>query len=215
MNNLPSQWRAIFLLIGSLMGWAALIFQLYLSITNRTTSFPEALIRYFTYFTILTNILVALSFTMQWLKPKTRWGRFFSLPQTSTVITVYIIVVGVTYNLLLRSVWDPHGLQKVVDELLHTVIPFFSVLFWILYVSRSPLRWTDVLPWSIYPLAYFAVILMRGALSGFYPYYFIDVNQLGYKSAILNSIILFVAFMVLSLILVGITRMRGSRPGRK
>jgi len=198
-------------MIGTLMGWTALILQLYLSITNRTTTLPEALARYFTYFTILTNILVALSFSIQWLRSGTRWGHFFSLPQTTTAIAVYILVVGATYNLLLRSVWDPQGLQKVVDELLHTVIPLLSVIFWLLFISRSALQWMDVLPWSVYPLVYFAVVLSRGAVSGFYPYYFIDVNQLGYQGAILNSIVMFGAFMILSLIMVGITKMRGSR----
>lgn len=208
MNTTSSQTKTIFLSLGALMGWIALILQLYLSITNRITSLPESLIRYFTYFTILTNMLVAFSFTMQWLAPHSKGGRFFSLPQTSTAITVYIIVVGVTYNLLLRSVWDPQGLQKIVDELLHTVIPLFATLYWILFVSRSALQWKNVLPWAIYPLAYFIVILIRGAFSGYYPYPFIDVNKLGYNGAIFNSVYLFTAFMILSLIMVGITKMR-------
>ncbi|MEO6167977.1 MAG: Pr6Pr family membrane protein, partial [Chitinophagales bacterium] len=87
--------RRVLLMFGAMMGWVALILQLYLSIVNRTTSLPESLIRYFTYFTILTNILVALSFTIQWLAPDSRSGRFFSLPQTATAVTVYIVVVGV------------------------------------------------------------------------------------------------------------------------
>jgi len=85
-------------------------------------------------FTIDTNILVALSYTFIALGSNSRWGKFFTKATTITAITVYIIIVGVTYNIILRSTWNPQGLQKLVDELLHSVIPVLYVLFWVFFV---------------------------------------------------------------------------------
>ena len=52
-----------FVVVGALMGWFAVGLQFYLVIVNRVESLPETMIRFFSYFTILTNILVALYFT--------------------------------------------------------------------------------------------------------------------------------------------------------
>lgn len=45
------------------LGWFALLLQLYLIILHRVSSLPETIVRFFSFFTIQTNILVALCFT--------------------------------------------------------------------------------------------------------------------------------------------------------
>jgi hypothetical protein len=114
------------------------------------------------------------------IKKKSRWGGFFSKPTVITAITLYITVVGATYNLILRSLWKPEGLQQIVDELLHVVVPLLFIFYWLFFAPKMSLRWKDVLPWLLYPLIYVILILFRGGLSGYYPYPFIDVNLLGY-----------------------------------
>jgi hypothetical protein len=37
-----------------------------------------------------------------------------------------------------------------------------------------------------YPAAYLVYVLMRGEVSGVYPYFFIDVRNLGYDGVLLN-----------------------------
>ena len=78
-----------------------------------------ATVNFFSYFTILTNSLIALCLSFILLKPSSSAGRFFSNPATLAAITLYIFIVGLTYNMLLRSTWAPTGLQKWVDEALH------------------------------------------------------------------------------------------------
>ena len=108
--------------IGSVAAWLALGLQFYLMLSNRTESIMETIIRFFSFFTILTNILVACCFTLLAIGKK---QSFLTKPSSLSAVTVYILVVGIVYNLLLRSTWNPQGLQKVVDELLHSVIPFY------------------------------------------------------------------------------------------
>ncbi|HUZ57775.1 MAG TPA: Pr6Pr family membrane protein [Hanamia sp.] len=187
-----------------IFGWFALIAQFYLIILNRVASVAETIIRYFSFFTILTNLLVALCFTFLLSKSKWKLGIFFSKPTTQTAVTVYILIVGIVYNLILRFLWQPKGLQLIVDELLHTVIPVLCVFFWWRNVNPKILNWKDAFPWLIYPLVYIFLILILGAISGFYPYPFIDVNTIGYARVLINSGILAICFLGVSFLFIAI-----------
>ena len=98
--------------------WFAVISQFYLMMENRVTDVPETTIRYFSFFTILTNFMTALYFTFRyWQSNKRHW---IYNPGNLTAIMVYILIVGLVYQFILRPIWDPTGLQKFVDELLHS-----------------------------------------------------------------------------------------------
>ena len=196
----------LFLAIGTLISFFAVIFQLYLIIVNRKASVIETIIRYFSFFTILTNILVAVFFLFLWLMPKSRLGIFFSKPKTITAITVYIFVVGLIYNVILRFLWAPTGLQLVVNELLHTIIPLYFIVFWIVFVPKNQLQWNDFWPWLLYPLVYLIYTLWHGTLANFYPYPFIDANALGYPKVLVNSVVLSFVFLFISIAFIGIAK---------
>jgi hypothetical protein len=196
----------VYLLVLAIVGWVALIGQFYLILNNRQTSVLETITRYFTFFTILTNILIAVGSTLILLTPTSRWGAFFSKATTLTAIAVNITIVGATYNIILRFLWNPQGMQRVVDELLHLVIPLAFVLFWLIFVPKGQVKWNDIPLWAVYPLAYLAVILIRGALSRYYPYPFLDVTQLGYPRVLLNCTGIAVAFIIVTILFVRIDR---------
>jgi hypothetical protein len=178
-----------------------LLLQFYLQIANRTTSIAEAIIRYFSYFTILTNMLVAISFTSL-LLPNSRWHSFFLRNTVLTAVTLYILIVGLVYNLVLRSQWNPQGLQLVADNGLHTITPLLTLCYWFAYVSAKNIKWHQTAPWLIYPFAYLIYALIRGSFSHFYPYFFINVDNLGYSKALLNAVFVTAAFLVVALLLV-------------
>lgn len=198
--------KRIYASIGATLGWTALILQLYLSLANRTVSVPESILRYFSYFTILTNLLAAVSFSAVCLRSSGKL--FFARPLTLSAVTVYILIVGIVYNVILRSLWDPRGLQLFVDEFLHTVQPLLFLLFWLLFVPKKELQWRHAFNWLLYPVAYIIYLVIMGAITGFYPYPFADVNKLGYMTAMLNGVLIIAAFLVLSLLLIGAARIR-------
>ncbi len=177
----------MFAAIAAVIGWIALILQLYLIIVNRTASIPETLLRYFGFFTILTNILVAVSLTMVYLKGISENGHFLTRPKTLTATAVYITIVGLIYNLILRFQWAPQGLAKLVDELLHSVIPVLFIFFWLKFVPKQSIQWKNILHWLIYPLVYLGYTLLRGSFAAWYPYPFINVTDLGYEKVVINS----------------------------
>jgi hypothetical protein len=148
--------------------------------------------------------LVALCATVLIIRPAGRWGNFCAKPSTLTALTVYISIVGVTYNTILRFLWQPEGLQWITDELLHLIIPLLVLLLWCLYVVKSQLEYRQAFTWLIYPFLYIIYTAIRGAITDYYPYPFTDVTVLGYVRVILNSVGLFVAFLGLSLFLIAI-----------
>ena len=198
MNGTKKPLIRFILTIGSVTGWFAVIMQLYLIIINRVTSIPETIIRYFSFYTILTNILVAICLTISLLKPASNLGKLLLRSTIITAIAVYITVVGLVYNLILRSLWQPQGMQWLVDELLHSFIPVLFIVYWFLFKPTTRLTWNNAFPWLLYPVVYLIYVLLRGALSGFYPYPFVNANTLGYPEVALNCFFLFLVFLALS-----------------
>ena len=163
------------------------------------------IVTYFSFFTILTNLFAATALAFS-LWPKSRWGRFFSRPMVTSGLAAYMAMVGIGYSLLLRHAWDPEGLQKIADLLLHDAAPAMFVGCWLIAFRKARLPWTSLFSWLVYPLAYLCFALSRGALTRRYPYPFIDAGKLGYASALAHAAALFAAFLVLGVLVIVIGR---------
>jgi len=172
-------------------------------------STPEVMLRYLSYFTIQANILAALVLTAFAIKAgREEW---LVHPFVRSAVAVYIATVGLVYTTLLKDLWTPQGGQFLADLLLHYVMPVGYLLFWLFLVRKAGLRWYDPLLWLIYPLFYLAFVVIRGKMSGFYPYPFIDVGALGYSRAILNAGGIMLGFVGLGTVAVVIGRISASR----
>lgn len=192
----------ISLAIIAILGWFAVIAQFCINITSGAASYPVLTFRFFDYFTVTTNITVAATCTVVLLKPDSRYGKFLSKQQTLAAVTVYILVVGLIYNLILRLLWKPEGLQLIVDELLHSVIPVLFLLYWLVYVPKDQLKWKDAWPWLLYPLIYTIYVFIFGAVTGFYPYPFIDLDRLGMAKTLINVAGVAMLFLAFSYLLI-------------
>lgn len=192
-----------------LLAWFALVLQLILMINtaavNHLTKI-EATWRFFGYFTILTNVLVALNLSSIIISPSSGIANFFSKPSTAAATATYICIVGLIYNILLRPLWNPEGWQKIADELLHVLVPLLYILYWYFFASKKNLKWKNILQWLIYPLIYFCYALTRGAFEGFYPYPFINVKELGYGKTFLNAGAMMIVFIIIGGIFIAIGR---------
>lgn len=206
MNNKSDKVKLTLTAIISVLGWFAVFLQLYLIIENRVVSVPETIIRFFSFFTILTNILVAVCFSVLWIKPKNKLELFFLSSKTLTAITLYILIVGIVYNLILRFLWSPTGLQKIDDEILHLIIPILVLIYWAKGVQKKNIEYKNILPWLIYPFLYLVYTIISGHFFNFYPYPFIDVMQLGYTKVFTNSFFMVVAFLIVGVLLIWISK---------
>lgn len=196
---LQAKLEKAFATVGAIAAIATVCFQLYLFINDSTKGIGVVLIRFFSYFTILSNIAVsicffAIAFTKQ------NQLQFWKLNTTKTAILVYILVVGIVYNAVLRSLWVPTGAQKLVDEMLHVLIPLLFLLYWWLFTKKTAFHRSHVTKSLLFPLIYLVWVLIYGAFSNWYPYPFVDAFNHGYPKAAISSVVLLGVFGLLSLL---------------
>lgn len=196
--------------MAAVAGFAALVLQYILAVRSGIAASPwAATVNFFSYFTVQTNVLVALALGLPAWASQSRAGRFFVRPGVRAAIAVYIAIVGTVYHLVLRSLWAPEGAQWLADMALHYVMPGLFLLDWLLFVPKGGLRIGQALRWLAFPLVFLCWTLVHGAASGFYPYPFVDVAELGIGQVLANGAALLVVFAVSGAICVFADRMIG------
>ena len=210
----PCAMRRRFVVVAAMLGWAGLSIQMYLIFYSRWTlgaSLIGGLVSFFSYFTVLSNTLVATVLTCELTYRESAARRWFLQPWVSSGVAVSITVVGLAYSVLLRHLWHPEGWQWLADELMHDVMPLLFLGYWWFCVPKGLVRWGHIALWVIYPLVYFAYSLLRGHVLAVYPYPFIDVEKLGYPQVFINAGGLLAGFVLIALLLIGWDRWLGRR----
>ena len=203
--------RRRFVAVAAVLGWAGLSIQLYLILYSRFTleaSLMGGLVSFFSYFTVLSNTLVAAVLTCELTSRESATRRWFLQPWVSSGVMVSIVVVGVAYSLLLRHLWHPEGWQFLADELMHDVMPLLYLAYWWFCVPKGTLRLRHIGLWVIYPIIYFVYVLFRGHALAVYPYPFINVDTLGYPQVLINASGVLAGFVASALIVLWLDRRR-------
>ena len=182
-----------FAILAAATVWFAVLTQLVLMIQHRQVGVGETLARFFTFFTILTNTLVGLYWTVRASGKAT----FLTRPGARTALTAFILVVGIVYQVVLRWLWEPAGLQWMVDELLHTVIPAGMLIYFLRHPEPAYRHLPVLAAWLLYPFAYLLLVIGHGAATGFYPYPFVNVTELGYPAVLRNAVLIAAFSLVL------------------
>ncbi|HZP67970.1 MAG TPA: Pr6Pr family membrane protein [Rudaea sp.] len=191
------------------VAWFAVILQLVLSVEQAVAAGQGAahgIWMYFAFFTIVTNLAVALTLALPLLAAGAVAGRFFAHPHVVTCMTASIAVVSIVYNVLLRDLWHPHGWQLLADVLMHDAVPPLFTVYWWLAVPGGSLAWRALATMCIYPIVYFFYALARGAATHFYPYPFLDVAHLGYWRVLGNGIGMLAGYVALAALLIALKR---------
>jgi len=191
------------------IGTIALILQFNVAVdywTTRGLSLSAAIGQHFSYYTIITNTFACICFAGVFARKKSRVRKFLLSKSFLSTITVNLLFVAIAYNVLLRHLWNPEGVEFYVNEILHSVMPVIFIFFYYLFVPPDKLKWHCIFSWLIIPLNYIVIIMMRGELTGFYPYPFLEPARLGYVCVFTNIVLLFTGYMGLSLVFISIDR---------
>jgi hypothetical protein len=210
MKDAPMQ---VFRVLTAVVAWLTLVLQYWSLMAAASGGGPydpdpiARTINFFSFFSIISTILVGMAMTLPALAPNGAWGRFWACTSVRAGIAVYIVIVGTVYVLVLRRTWQPQGLQIYTDAALHYVVPVLYVCDWLVFVPKGALQPKDAFTWLQFPSGYAIWTLAHGALTGFYPYPFVNVTSLGYAATLLNIAGFVVAFLTLGLVVVGIDRL--------
>ncbi len=198
----------------ALTAWCGVLLQLWLSIrlaqANGKTAL-DGLVVYLGYFTVLTNLFVALVSTAPFTRRGGPLQRALARPSVAGCATTAILLVGIAYHFLLRHIWAPQGLQWLADVLLHYAVPALALLHWLLQRGSARLPAWAPLAWCVWPAAYLVYALGRGALLASYPYPFIDVPVIGIAQTLRNALGLLLGYLALGYLVWAVAR-RGAAP---
>ncbi|NIJ08854.1 hypothetical protein FHS31_002478 [Sphingomonas vulcanisoli] len=189
------KWRAWAAAIAT-AGWSGLILQVTLS-SLRLHSFEQALWWLSIFFTILSNLTVAIVFTLIALG-STRLRH----PLVMAGLAMTMALVGAVFELMLRRIIHPTGWRLVTNALLHDAVPLLTIGAWLMLAEKGRLRRRD--PWliAIFPIVYLGYALIRGATGGFYPYPFIDPGRIGWAGVTAYVLAISAAFLIFGHLLV-------------
>lgn len=191
----------------ALAAWMGLLAQ-FLATLGLKGNLPETLWVLLRYFTVITNLILAVVFT-----GVAAGRRGFSEPTLLGGATLAILLVGVVYGLLLRDLVELSGGAKLADLLLHHLTPILAPLFWLAYAPKGNLQLRDPLVWVLFPLIYFIYALVRGLSGDLYAYPFMDAGHIGWLRTILNGLIMAAGFITVGYVAVWLDARLARRAG--
>lgn len=186
---------------------ARLIFGL-LTLAALATSFIDSVIRtgnsatnFFSYFTILTNLFVAIVLLVSAANLIRHREPTEADDITRGSATVSIAIVGLVFGLLLSHL--DSGMIPWTNFVLHSFMPIVMVLDWLIQPPKATLVPRHIWFWVIYPIAYLIYSLLRGDFTNWYPYWFIDPNKAphGWVGVAVHSAAITIGFLAVSFLL--------------
>lgn len=170
----------------ALLGFSSIVTEM--AVTMERGTFKAE--NFFSYFTIETNILVVIMLLMSAVAIAA--GKNSKLDLFRSATTVYILVVGIGFSALLSGLegvkltavpWD--------NVVLHYIIPVAVFADFMTDRPRRKLPFKRALLWLLFPIVYATYALVRGGLTGWYPYPFLNPDVSGAGSVVATIVGLF------------------------
>ena len=149
------------------------------------TTAPARVFNVFCFFTIQSNLIVGVTCLLLAIDPRRTSTTFDTF---RLIGVVAIVITGIVYHAALRGLFDLDSWALVGDVVAHTVVPILAVVTWLAYGPRG--RTSRRIMWLslLFPLAWFVFTLIRGPITDFYPYPFVDVARHGYAKVFMNAV---------------------------
>ena len=194
---------------------AALVIQLWLILTGgpdpntgeavASVGIGTRMIQTLSYFTIQSNILVLIAAATLVVHPA-RDGRIWRILRLDALLG--ITITGLVFDLVLIRYVHPSGWQLAATIGFHYIAPWATLLGWLIFGPRPRIDRRTIAWAFLWPMLWIAYTFIRGALVGWYPYPFLDVDEIGYWASIRNTALVLVVAVVLVAIFSGVDRFR-------
>lgn len=188
------------------IAWSALLLQ-YALLMEVTYDGPvSATLRFFSFFTVLSNLLVALTASVALAASRRPAASVLASARVRGAAALCIGITCAIYHFVLAATWSPQGWQIVANLELHYVVPLLYLAWWVGCAGHGGLAWGDALRWLLLPLVFLVWVLLRGSRLHEYPYPFLDVDALGMNTVLRNALAIGVLFLFGGLALVACDR---------
>ena len=155
------------------------------------------LLNFFSYFTVESNTLVVITLLLSAYAVASGRRRRFDALRSATL--VYILVVGIGFSFLLSGLEDVALTAVPWDNtVLHYIIPAAVLVDFLIDRPKRTMPFGKSLAWLLFPMAYATYAVTRGALTGWYPYPFLNPDHDGYMSVVITTICLLVLGITLT-----------------
>ncbi|MHA7293371.1 Pr6Pr family membrane protein [Arthrobacter sp. HLT1-21] len=193
--RIAATWHGVVALIG-LVGLGAQVIALINGENYSVLGPAMSWWNFFSYFTILSNILVLVINVDLARHPLGRQSTLWQVLRLNAVVN--ISVTGLIAFTLLRRLPEVQalvGLGRLSDTLLHYVVPIVTVLGWLLFGPRP--RFTIQTVWLslIFPAVWLVYTLIRGAMVNWYPYPFVDLRIIDPLEVFINCVFIGAMFV--------------------
>ena len=149
------------------------------------------------YFTVLSNIAAVYLMGREALSPE--WRE--SSTAVKGAITLYMTITGLIYAFVLRPIGADVGEYRPwVDFIQHTAGPVALVMDWLLFTPRAQISQRAFFGWFAFPLLYLPYSLIRGAITDWYPYPFLDPDSAagGYTRVAISVVVILGVFVAVA-----------------
>ena len=216
------------------LGIASFSLYLHIDIDDLPNTF-----RFFGYFTVLSNLFCfiilllniikmiynRISFSEKYNALK-EYSHFFVLFKgmslMSIILTFFIfhyMVANYKYPLLINNTLN----LPIKDLFAHYLLPLFYVIDWLLFAPKGFQKLNAPFIWALYPFVYLIFTFVRlyqvPASSYFHlneaPYFFLDINKLGYERVTIFSIIILFIILSIGYLIIGIEKIMCILQNRK
>ena len=207
MTDKTKAWRLLIALIaatGPLLQYGLMAYD------ETLATLPTKTVEFFSYFTVLSNALAATALAAPLITPESRLGRWSEKAGPRAAIATYLTITAVVYHTMLAHTWNPQGLRLVATTFNHTITPAAFLVDLALRGGQGEARWIAALKAMAFPALFGAWTLAHGAVSGFYPYPFMNVLKRGYPAVLLTIVQMGSAFALICMIFIALLRVRTS-----
>ena len=160
------------------------------------------------YFTNLSNLLVAIVLTMLARNPDRR-GLVWSTVRMDSL--VMISITGLIYAIVLAPDAQVEGLDIIVNSIKHYIVPAMTVFLWLLVGPRRQLTLASVFTALVIPIVWAVLTLIRGEFIDAYPYGFLNVIAYGLPAVLVNIVGVAALGIVLGLLFWAVDLLLGRR----
>ncbi len=134
----------------------------------------------FAYFTVTSNALCAA-----YLLAAAIFGRDF-LPRLNGAVVMCVALTMAAYHFMLaKSGFEMDGANAISNTLLHYISPSAAILDWLLFAKKGGFKIYDPFLWTMIPTAYLAAVMIWGDYVEWYPYIFLNVSEIGARTAVI------------------------------